>query len=64
MKSRKNKKALRSASRKLSNEQLLGMGEYIVGRIDDGEKLTEMERYTLKTLEKELKKRSGGGNDI
>jgi hypothetical protein len=58
MGNRKQKKTLRSAARKLSNEQLLATEEYMVGRLDDGDKLNEMEKYTLKSLGKEFKKRN------
>jgi hypothetical protein len=58
MKNRKNKKKLRSAAKKLSNKQLLGMGQFMIDRLDEGEKFDEMEKYTLKSLQKEFKKRS------
>lgn len=57
MKQRKQKKMLRSAARKLSNQQLMGMGEFMATRVNDGEKLNQMETYTLKSLAREMKKR-------
>jgi len=57
MGNRKQKKTLRSAARKLSNEQLVATGEYMTSRLDDGDTLNQMERYALKSLQKEFKKR-------
>ncbi len=41
----------------LTNDQLMGVGQYMSNRIEDGESFTPMEIYTMKSLSKELRKR-------
>ena len=55
---RKKKKALRSATRRLEDSHLISLGEVILDRIDRGETLNDMEKYTLKFLQKEFKTRN------